>query len=251
MKIKYHLAALLAAFVCIPWLMTAQCTPGDEVSCPDPENNGEICPDTLAPVFVNTAYHQEITMLPPSEIDTLNLNFDLHHITLIAVEGLPAGISWVTNAENDEFMAGIYYCILFSGQTTSPPGEYPLKIVVDLYALIAGDPVNIFTLTDSTSLSLEVKEGSSNIREESGLISGVFPNPFHDKLLVRLSEDLNEPVDIHIYDLTGRVVFSRQWNTTGATQDIHLSLQELPSGLYFLSVVQDKRKHSRLISKIE
>ncbi|MDX1285096.1 MAG: hypothetical protein R3182_08795, partial [Draconibacterium sp.] len=46
----------------------SQCTPLDSTSCPDPEENGQICPNILDTVIVGSEYMQEVTILPPSKI---------------------------------------------------------------------------------------------------------------------------------------------------------------------------------------
>ncbi len=233
-------------------MMQSQCTPGNEETCPDPEGNGEICPDTLAPIFKGTEYSQEVTMLAPPKIDTLGLSFDLHHITLLSVEGLPQGIEWVTNAENDEFLAGIYYCILFSGTTSDTVGTYPLKIIVDIYALIAGEPVNVFTLTDSTSLSMRVLENASSIfnRDNPGFISNIRPNPFTDDLTIDLNKTINGSINVEIFNLTGSKVYSESKNVS-LQSALKLDLDELPTGLYFISLTRGKDRYTKLVSKIQ
>ena len=227
-----------------------QCTPGDAESCPDPEDNGEICPDTLAPIFIDVDYEQVVTMLPPSTIDTLDLSFDLHHITLISVEGLPEGIEWVTNAENDEFMAGVYYCILFSGKTNDPAGNYPLRIVVDLYALILGEPVNVFTLTDSTSLFMEVSEEANFIdqRNQEQLITNIWPNPFRENFQLDFNSSVNGKIKLELFNLTGSEVWSEETEMANLTTT-GFSAPELPPGMYFLRVTHKGRQYSRLLSK--
>ena len=252
MKNSIRASIIILSLCFLPFMMQSQCTPGNEETCPDPEGNGEICPDTLAPIFKGTEYSQEVTMLAPPKIDTLGLSFDLHHITLISVEGLPQGIEWVTNAENDEFLAGIYYCILFSGTTNDTVGTYPLKIIVDIYALIAGEPVNVFTLTDSTSLSMRVLENASSIfnRDNPGFISNIRPNPFTDDLTIDLNKTINGSIDVEIFNLTGSKVYSES-KSVSLQSALKLDLDELPTGLYFISLTRGKDRYTKLVSKIQ
>ena len=42
-----------------PATTIAQCTPGDETSCPDPENNGEVCPAVLPNGIIGKEYKQK------------------------------------------------------------------------------------------------------------------------------------------------------------------------------------------------
>ena len=232
--------------------MQSQCTPGNEETCPDPEGNGEICPDSLAPIFVGTEYIQEVTMLAPPEVDSGDLQFEIHHITLVSIEGIPSGIDWVTNAENDEFMAGIYYCILFSGITDDTVGTYPLKIIVDLYAPILGEPVYVTTLTDSTSLSMQVLENASSVfnQNKMGFINNVRPNPFTDDLTIDLDKRINSSIDMEIFNLTGSKVYSDSM-TISMQSAIKLDLDFLPPGLYFISLTHGNDRYTQLVSKTQ
>ena len=191
-------------------------------------------------------------MLAPPKIDTLDLSFDLHHITLLSVEGLPQGIDWVTNAENDEFLVGIYYCILFSGTTNDTIGTYPLKIIVDIYALILGEPVNVFTLTDSTSLSIRVLENASSIfnRDKTIFITNIRPNPFTDALTIDIEKTINGSIIVEIFNLTGTEVYSETKNVN-LQSAIKLDLDALPTGLYFISLTHGKERYTKLVSKIQ
>ena len=121
MKLQYFCFLLLAVFLSANTM--AQCIPGDSISCPDPENNGQICPDTIAPAYRGIDYTQDITFLAPAKIDTLSLSIDVYNITLVDIEGLPQGMEWETNAEDNEFYPEIYYCILFSGNTAVDTGN--------------------------------------------------------------------------------------------------------------------------------
>lgn len=251
MKKLIYVIYLTFFFVFLASQTNAQCTPLDEEGCPDPEGNGEVCPDTINALFVDIPYEQTVTMLAPSGIDTLGFNVDLHHITLIDVEGLPEGIDWVTNAENNEFFVGIYYCILFSGTSTATVGDYPLKVVVDIYANILGQPVKILQLTDSTSLKMEVMDPSSvGEGPQEKLISNVWPNPFSKELNLELTKTMNYASMIEMYNLMGKLVYTREIESQTSVVKVHFDGVDLPEGLYFISVEHGNKKYSQLVSKL-
>lgn len=227
----------------------AQCIPGDTLSCPDPENNGEICPDSLALVFVGVPYHQELTMIPPSSIDTLGYTADLYHISLESIDGLPEGITWETNTDDNIFHAGVYYCILFSGTTNANPGEYPIKIEVDLYIKFLNDTLVLPGLIDSTSISVNVKWDPDDIDEnnESELISKVWPNPLSTKLYLEFAENFNESAEIEIFNMMGNLLFYQRYDAGLTVINIDLSL--LPKGVFMLSVKKDGIRQNKLITK--
>lgn len=231
---------------------SAQCTPLGEEDCPDPEGNGEICPDTITPVIIGIDYHQEVTMIAPPSIDTMGFNLDLDHITLVSVDGLPDGINWVTNAENDEFFTEIYYCILFSGTTQDSPGEYPLTIVVDIYAEVFGEVIKLIQLADSTSLSMQVIEDATFIgnHEEEKLVSNIWPNPFNEVLQIELAEDVQGRFELEVFNLMGEQVIKQEYTTGMSNQVVRINGDLLQEGIYFVSINYKNKRYSRLVSKI-
>lgn len=231
-------------------LTLAQCTPGDEESCPDPENNGQICPDSVAPVIIGVDYHQEITMLPPSEIDTLNITAELYYIKLVSIEGLPDGIDWVTNTDDNIFEAGTYYCILFSGNSTADEGTYPIKIEVDLYVKFFGDTLEVPGLVDSTSISMQVMQ--PNAVGENGsfdFVTNVWPNPFQDELNIELVSSPNNPVELRIYNMLGQTVYNKIYSTASTDGILRIDAAFLPEGMYFVAIKNNNEQYTRLISR--
>jgi hypothetical protein len=227
----------------------AQCTPGDAISCPDPENNGEVCPAVLPAIFIGAQYDQQFTVLAPPKLDTNNLVINLHHITLINVENLPEGITWQSNATNNEFFVGTYYCVLLSGITSADPGIYPIKIVVDIYTSIAGVPVLLGRTTDSTSLTVEVGWNPNAISDHNfnQFNLKTWPNPFSQKLNVQLNQYSEGQVVVEIFNLLGsRVLYQNIVPSPDGNFEINTSF--LNESAYLLRVLYDEKVYSRMIS---
>ncbi len=74
---------------------------------------------------------------------------------------------------------------------------------------------------------MEVISGLTDKREEA---ADVFPNPFKDEIQIMLPDN-NKELDVTIYDINGRVVFS---NTV--TNGSSLNLSWLKSGFYFYKI---------------
>ena len=185
----------------------AQCTPMDPEQCPDPENNGQICPEVMPEGYQDQLYSEVATILVPM---TDPNGIALHHFTLVAVDNLPTGLAWVSNAPNNEFIAGNYYCILLEG-TPEVADTFYLKIVVDVFIDVGGQAVYITQITDSTSLSMVVKE-SNNIIENGGNIatSGVYPNPFTDQANITFLSHEQEEVQLEIYSMIGQLLYTEK-----------------------------------------
>lgn len=247
-KLFFYFSVTVILIFCAQFAFS-QCTPLDAETCPDTENNGEICPDTLAPVYVGVEYNQTATILAPPKIDTGNITVLLHHITLVSVDNLPEGITWVTNAIDNEFYVGTYYCILLSGTSYASVGDYPLKIVVDVYTSIGGTPIYLGQSIDSTSLSIHVGWDPNGIPENGSknLISKVRPNPFSSGIFIDLAYVPNEKINLELYNVMGIRLYHRELNNMN-NPAIKLETADLPDGMYLLSLeYQGKRYMQRII----
>lgn len=177
MKSIITLIITVCFFIMNPVINYGQCTPGDETTCPDPENNGEVCPAVLPNGIIGKEYSQEFTIIAPPEYDWNDQIIPLHHLKIVDVTNLPPGITWQTNATDSVFMVGTYYCVLLSG-ISDETGSFPLKIVVDVYINFLGNPVYATQVVDSTSISLKVTWDPDGIEiyQENSLAINVWPN---------------------------------------------------------------------------
>jgi hypothetical protein len=209
----------------------AQCTPGDSLSCPDPENNGEICPAFLPPAIQNAIYSEEVTILPPPTFTYLSATVPIHRIVLKSVDNLPPGMTYASNEPSGVFYPGTYYCVLLSG-TPTDTGIFTLKIVVDAYILVLGTPVYAGEQIDSTSLSITVQAATPvNRLQAESIASRPFPNPFSTETVFDLNGFTGGEIRLSIYDQLGRRVFrDKLLNGEGR---ISLDGTQLSPGLYF------------------
>lgn len=231
-----------------------QCTPGDSLSCPDPENNGEVCPESLPNAMVNQLYQQEFTILaPPAYHDSLTgFNIDLHHIKLLDVGNLPPGISWISNTEDSVFMVGTYYCVLMEG-TPTETGEYPLEIQVEIYVNFFGTPVLADTIIDSTSLKIDVIEESGLKETRLFTIQSLetFPNPFDSQVEIVFNLTEPEEITIEVYNMLGKIIHSEIIKANFGENKLQFDGSKLKPGIYFCSLGDSRNALSRRIIKTQ
>lgn len=228
----------------------AQCTPGDSLSCPDPEGNGQICPDTFPPAIMNTPFSVEATILPPPSVTYLSAVVPIQRIELISVDNLPPGLTYQSNEPTGVFFPGTYYCVLLSG-TPTDTGYFPLKIVVDAYVTLFGNTVYAGQQIDSTSLAITVlPSGATGITMNATQQSPVFyPNPFKSKTNIRIPSDTPKNTELSIFDLNGRLVFKRMLGKQN-NDGIEFDGSKLPSGMYFYTLEGiDFRDRGKLIKE--
>ncbi|HSG68185.1 MAG TPA: T9SS type A sorting domain-containing protein [Bacteroidales bacterium] len=230
-------------FILISQAASAQCVPMGPEECPDPENNGQVCPDTMPVGYLNQAYSEEATILAPQEYGT---GIVLHHITLADLGNLPPGITWQSNAVGNEFMAGNYYCMILEGTPTVADTFY-LKIVIDVYLNIAGMPVFFAQVTDSTSLAMIIREEFGIDEAENKInLEGNFPNPFSDLTNIRFEAIEYGQASFEVYSLLGEKLHEEEIIIRPGENNIVYDGDLLPAGPYFYVI----RKGNTLASKI-
>ncbi|MBE0640421.1 MAG: T9SS type A sorting domain-containing protein, partial [Bacteroidales bacterium] len=212
--------------------LQAQCTPGDSLSCPDPEGNGEICPDTFPQAVVNVPFSVEFTILPPPQVVYQGFPVPIHHITLVSVDNLPPGITFQSNEPTGVFYPATYYCVLLSGTPTTA-GTFPLKIKVDAYVNFLGNPVFVGQQTDSTSLAITVagSAGTDDLNP-SWQLQGPWPNPFSESTSIVVGHD-QEDIYLRISDITGKTLYSELLPASAGERSFRFSGEDLLPGVYF------------------
>ena len=227
----------------------AQCTPGDENSCPDPENNGEVCPAVLPNGIIGQEYSQEFTIIAPPEYDLDGTIIPLHHIKIVDVDNLPSDVTWESNAADSVFMVGTYYCVLLSG-LCNETGNFPLKIVVDVYIDVLGTPVYATQITDSTSISLKVTWDPDGIEtyKNNKLDIKLWPNPFRNEILFSLPDN-NNSVKVELYSILGNKIINKEFDSKINNDQYRINCSHVPNGTYMLSVTSGNKHVSKLIRK--
>ena len=64
----------------------------------------------------------------------------------------------------------------------------------------------------------------------------VYPNPATTVVQVMLQAIANSPVQITLYDVTGRLLQQQHTTATGIAQKLQLNIAGLPAGVYQLKV---------------
>ncbi len=229
--------------------LAAQCTPADSTTCPDPEGNGAVCPDTLKTAYLNRAYEQVVTMLIPSTYDTGIYSIPLHHVQLKDVGGLPNGIRWESNADKNNFMAGEYYCVLFSG-TPTQTGHYVLKIIVDVYSSYNDVPIYVGQTIDSTSIWIDVLDANA-VRQHSAAFFGfkTWPNPFRTNFQLEFTDVMAGNIEIDIYNLLGQLLYHQKYKSVVGKNRISVPGLNFAPQTMIIRLKQGNQVYSRIINK--
>ncbi len=230
-------------------IVTAQCTPADSISCPDPENNGEVCPDSLNIGYVDKAYNQAVSILAPPIVVLYGDTTIVHHVHLVDVENLPPALTWQSNAANDDFYPGTYSCVLFSGICTDT-GNYVLKIVVDVFVVLNGSPIFIGQNIDSTSLSIRVEK--FNGIDESVFVRHplkIWPNPFDQSFQLQFLSSSGNSTQVEIYSLQGKRVFSKTFYTVPGNNMLNIDGSHFGQKHFIVKLKTGNKQYSGILTK--
>jgi hypothetical protein len=226
---------LLISFSLLTYNALSQCTPMTAEECPDPENNGQVCPDSLLPAYLHQYYSQVATILFPATYylppDSALIN--IYKVELKEVGNLPEGMQWQSNTTDSVFTPGNYYCILMEGQADSA-GTYPLRITADVYVLVFNFPVKVATVTDSTSLNLLVIDDTGIHENNRGplTVRRIIPNPFRSMTTIEFEAENAGPAVFEVFSLQGEQLYSRDIHAERGVNSLVYNGQDLSPGMY-------------------
>lgn len=78
-------------------------------------------------------------------------------------------------------------------------------------------------------------------------ITAVYPNPFTNHFTLRFSFPLEENVELRVTDLNGKIIRKAEVNSGATEHTLSFGDQELPSGIYFLTLLSNQ---SQLVRKL-
>jgi hypothetical protein len=118
-----------------------------------------------------------------------------------------------------------------------PNGIYNVSVFAD------GKDLQRFATT-----SIIIHQQKNKISTSENLLV-VFPNPATDIITIQLTEIINEPCSIEIFDIPGKLVLKKDWNATAGMHQLQLSTKSynLSKGTYLISLsVNGVRKSSKV-----
>ncbi len=77
----------------------------------------------------------------------------------------------------------------------------------------------------------------------------IFPNPITDRFTIDLQNAIISPVNVQVFDLLGREVFSQAWEATAASRQIAIEVPHLPQGPYIVRVATRQNTWSSIAIK--
>ncbi len=136
---------------------------------------------------------------------------------------------WIIHPESKEFPTTL--AATNNSVTTTSSFNIANSATIQRWLLMDSEEVQ----TLSSSLSVE-DESLSKLK--------VYPNPSSSKVTIE-GDDFLVGAQLHIYDITGRIIASKKLNSNNAELDINA----FPSGIYLLKVTNNGQTYAKRISK--
>ena len=106
---------------------------------------------------------------------------------------------------------------------------------------VSTDATYTFTVSETAEYVAHMEE-ATGVAEETKPIVSIYPNPVSDKLILEAEEEIKS---VEIYNLTGIMVFSQEYNSNKVDMD----LGALQGGVYFLKVATATSTETRRFVK--
>jgi len=244
-----------------------------------PANGGFDAPDVSPCVVQGTAYTHDIQFTMFSAFDFLG-HQNVDSIQFLGVDNLPCGLCWGTDQADNRYTASEDGFLRIQGTTNDAAGQY--KFALTLRAWINGGatgqdiPANLVDQT-GTRLFIRVKTAAGacantdtsvnaanlnssgatctglNVAEVSDLFSSLqlVPNPMNTNATLSFVSSKNAIYTIRITDVTGKTVSSNEFEAKIGVNATSVERNNLPAGVYFLSITDGKNVTTRRFSITE
>jgi hypothetical protein len=229
--------------------------------------------DSLNCLVPNTYVSDTIYFTNYSSAGTLG---NIDYLKIDSLENLPAGLCWTTNKTDNKFNGGESGVILVQGTTTAAPGQYKLRIVIDIkVGLISltnqdaetltqtalGSALRYYVRVKSASnccFKVDTTAGKTNyfipeasittgcttlgVADVSNEISGlsVQPNPFASSATIRFSAENESSYSVKMMNLLGATVMTKEIKSVRGGNEITIDRNNLNAGIYLISVSNGK-----------
>jgi hypothetical protein len=205
--------------------------------------------------------------------DTFNVGFRINIVSLKidAITNLPAGLCWVMDTASNTFGPGQTGVIYVNGTCTAPPGQYKMKIIIDLNTNVFNvrnkdvdslfmqyhqPPLSYFirvkrpgtccfgldTINGKTHYyvtdSVSTGPCTNDINEPSSAISGlsINPNPFSSAAVLTFTTRTAGKYMVSMRNILGSEVMTQEINVSAGSQELALERKQLSPGVYLVSI---------------
>jgi hypothetical protein len=215
--------------------------------------------DTTAPHIIRgTAFDTVAQIYVPDSVQYMGYTATILWLNIDSVNNFPTGITFQRNPlTSDTILGGGRQCILLSGTTMDPVGQYNLNFFghVRVHVVIVA---GVFAIDTTVSLAqvgsqfgyfltVDGGVGIHDIGSNFNSSLNVYPNPTSGKFDLTLSNVDNVNGEVAVYDMTGRKVYAQKVEALGF-YNTSIDLSGFAKGIYSVQVRTEKGVATKNIS---
>ena len=92
---------------------------------------------------------------------------------------------------------------------------------------------------------------ATDINDQYSLAMNVFPNPFSEKVILQMDLTFAQTIHLEMINISGKSILHYKTNLESGKQKITLDVENnIPAGIYFLSVKNKHRYSNKNITKL-
>lgn len=219
----------------------SQCVPNTSITVPG------IYPDSatgLPAGNVGTLYSEVMQARVPVDTTYNGLPAIINSIDVVSITGLPPGVSYTCTPTLCVFQGGTNGCVLLQG-TPTLAGSYPLTVDLMANGTVFGFPVQLpqqltyYVITINGPLGIPSSSHTKFVVEQNK------PNPFSNFTEIKYTQDINGPVELKIYNLLGREVLHKIYDSQKGNNTIKLDARTLTAGVYMYTLSNGIKSETR------
>ena len=188
----------------------------------------------------------------------------IYGLRIDTIANLPCGLCWSTNKPTNEFAPDENGCFLIQGTTTDPPGEYKARLILSVNTTNQGsyniqhinaDAGGIYlylrvmsngtvcAAVDTNSLGLHAGcKTNVGINEVTNTVNSlaIQPNPMTNEAKVTFTSEISAEEQVRIINIVGSEVYHSTISANVGLNETTIARNNLPAGIYILSVGNNK-----------
>ncbi|HLP21761.1 MAG TPA: T9SS type A sorting domain-containing protein [Chitinophagales bacterium] len=241
-------------------------TPDGSAACSPtggPQSGGFEAASTTPCAVQGQAYSHAIQFTMFSAFDFQGQQ-SVDSIEFVSIENLPCGLCWAVNQADKRYDANEDGCVSISGTTTDAAGQY--KLALSLKAWINGQATGLTipaSLVDQTGIRLLLRVKASDAAcvnadtsasannltaTQGGCPNGIndvdagvksfsiVPNPMNNGAEISFVAEKSALYTVRVTDVTGKEISSVQVDAKAGENTTRIERNNLPAGVYFLSL---------------
>ena len=244
----------IGAFAQEPACTPGQISPDTAIILPIPFNEGTMM-GGLDSTCIGMSYEQVLTALTPQSIPFGGTEIAVDSIsidTVGAIGGLPPGFEYACNPPNCVFVPDSVGCIVIFGEADEnvPPATYELVLNINAFNFIfpqgvelefpgaLGNPNAIYFIDVASEEDCNLTTSTSEFQQS--FVSNLLPNPTDSYAELFINSLKEMETQFVVLDVLGKVVQQRKVSIQVGQNNIPIEVQDLPQGIYFLSLTDGK-----------